>query len=439
MAAVTEGTQQRQKGGRHRRVRWPGMKAMAGRLSWGLGDQAVSSLTNFAVGLYVARSLGATAFGVFSLAWVTYGVILNISRGLATDPLMVRYSAVGVDAWRHATARAVGTALAVGCAAGVLSVVAGLAIGGKLGLAFVGLGIVLPGLLLQDAWRFGFFAAGKGQKAFINDLVWGLALAPALILAAKHGSVLGFVLAWGVSGAVAAGYGCFQTGILPNLSGVTSWLRSQRELGSRYLIENVSSSGASQLRAYGLGAIAGLAAVGTVRGAELLMGPFQAVLMGLSLVTVAEAARVLRRAPRKLPAFCLILGTGQAAAAMLWGLILLFLLPETVGVHMLGSIWPDAHKLILPATLSVMGASFSTGAASGLRALGLARLSLRSQVIASVFYATGGLAGAAVDGAVGSAWGVASATLIGSAVWWTQLRVGMRVHNAERTQEMRIP
>jgi hypothetical protein len=37
---------------------------MAGRLSWGLGDQAVSSLTNFAVGLYVARSLGTFAFGI---------------------------------------------------------------------------------------------------------------------------------------------------------------------------------------------------------------------------------------------------------------------------------------------------------------------------------------------------------------------------------------
>ena len=33
-------------------------RATAGRLSWGLADQAVSSLTNFAVGIVVARSLG---------------------------------------------------------------------------------------------------------------------------------------------------------------------------------------------------------------------------------------------------------------------------------------------------------------------------------------------------------------------------------------------
>jgi hypothetical protein len=42
------------------------------RLSWGVADQAVSSLTNFAVTIYVARMLGATQFGAFSLAYVTY-------------------------------------------------------------------------------------------------------------------------------------------------------------------------------------------------------------------------------------------------------------------------------------------------------------------------------------------------------------------------------
>lgn len=415
MSTVTEGGPRRSP-----------LRAMAGRLSWGLGDQAVSSLTNFAVGLYVARSLGATAFGVFTLAWVTYGVLINVSRGLGTDPLMVRFSGVATEAWRAATARAAGTALAVGIATGVVSVLAGLAIGGQVGLAFVGLGVVLPFLLLQDAWRFGFFAAGKGHKAFLNDIVWGLALAPAMVLAAKHGTVLGFVIGWGLSGGVAAIFGCFQSRIVPRLSAVRGWLHDQRDLGTRYLIENVSSSGASQLRAYGLGAIAGLAAVGTVRGAELLLGPFQAILMGLSLVTVAEAARVLRRAPHRLPLFCLALGAGQAAAALAWGLALILLLPEVVGVHLLGSIWPAAHALILPATVSVMGASFCTGAASGLRALGLARRSLRSQLAASAFYLTGGLVGAVLGGALGSAWGVAIATTTGSLIWWVQLHAGMR-------------
>ncbi|MGK5691402.1 hypothetical protein ACSNOJ_00545 [Streptomyces sp. URMC 128] len=413
-------------------------RALVGRLSWGLADQAASSVTNFAVGIYVARSLGLAAFGVFSLAWVTYGVVLSVSRGLATDPLVVRFSGVPDVSWRGAVARSSGTALGVGAAIGAACVVAGPALGGSVGSAFACLGVMLPGLLLQDAWRYAFFAAGTGRKAFVNDVVWGVALVPAMVVAARVGSVAAFVLAWGASAAVAAVYGCVQAGIRPRLTGARAWLREQRDLSYRYLAENVGVSGASQLRAYGLGAIVGVGAVGAVRGAELLLGPFLAVLMGLSLVTVAEAARVLRRAPHRLARFCLLLGGGQAAAALLWGTALL-LMPDRLGELVLGDVWSSAAELIVPATLGVAGAGLGTGAAAGLRALGAARRSLRSQLFASACYVIGGLGGAAVAGTVGSAWGVAAATVCGSAVWWLHLRSALRERHQDLFREVRTP
>ncbi|MEU4967975.1 hypothetical protein AB0G27_21550 [Streptomyces smyrnaeus] len=411
-------------------------RAIVGRLSWGLADQAASSLTNFAVGIYVARSLGLVAFGVFSLAWVTYGVVLSVSRGLATDPLMVRFSGVSDASWRGAAARSSGTALGVGAALGAACLAVGSALGGGVGTAFACLGVMLPGLLLQDAWRYAFFAAGTGRKAFVNDLVWGLALVPAMVVAARVGSVAAFVLAWGASATVAAAYGCLQSGIRPRSSGTREWLREHRDLGYRYLVENVSNSGAGQLRAYGLGAIVGVSAVGVVRGAELLLGPFLAVLMGLSLVTVAEAARVLRRSPHRLGTFCLLLGGGQAAAALLWGAALL-LVPDRAGELVLGGVWHSASELIVPATLGVAGAGLGTGAAAGLRALGAARRSLRSQLFASICYVGGGLGGAAVAGTIGSAWGVAAATVCGSAVWWLHLRSALRRHRQDSVPEVR--
>lgn len=411
-------------------------RAFAGRLSWGLADQAASSISNFAVGIYVARSLGVTAFGVFSLAWVTYGVVLNVSRGLATDPLVVRFSGVSDASWRGAVARSSGTALGVGGAIGAVCLVVGVALGGSVGPAFVCLGVMLPGLLLQDAWRYSFFAAGLGRKAFVNDLVWGVALVPALVVAARVGSVAAFVLAWGASATVAAGYGYIQSGIRPRTTQARAWLREQRDLGNRYLVENVSLSGAGQLRAYGLGVIVGVGAVGAVRGAELLLGPFLAVLMGLSLVTVAEAARVLRRAPHRLGRFCLLLGGGQAAAALLWGGALL-LMPDRLGELVLGDVWHLASQLIVPVTLGVACAGLGTGAAAGLRALAAARRSLRCQLFASACYVAGGLGGAALGGTVGSAWGVAAATLAGSAVWWLQLRSALREHHQDTIPEVR--
>ncbi|MFD0417353.1 hypothetical protein [Streptomyces sp. NPDC127108] len=413
-------------------------RAIVGRLSWGVADQAVCSMTNFAVGIYVARSLGLAAFGVFSLAWVTYGVVLSVSRGLATDPLVVRFSGVPGWAWRGAATRSTGTALAVGGVVGAVSLVVGLGVGGRVGPAFAALGVVLPALLLQDAWRFSFFAVGTGRKAFLNDLLAGLALVPALLVAARVDTVAAFVLAWGTAAAVAAGYGCLQSGIRPRLTGARAWVREHRDLGYRYLVENVGVSGASQLRAYGLGAIVGVSAVGVIRGAELLLGPFLAVLMGLSLVTVAEAARVLRRASHRLATFCLLLGGGQAVAALFWGGALL-LVPDRIGEFVLGGVWNAASELIVPATLGVAGASLGVGATVGLRALGAARRSLRSQLFASAAYVGGGLGGAAAGGTVGSAWGVAAATVVSSAVWWLQLRSALREHHQKPIPEVRKP
>lgn len=402
-------------------------RAAAGRLSWGLGDQAVSSLINFGVGLFVARSLGVTGFGVFTLAWVSHGVVLNLSRGLTSDPFVVRFSGVAAGSWRAAARGACGTALLVGVLAGALSALAGtgfVAAGlGDIGAAFLALAIVLPVLLLQDCWRFAFVASGRGRAAFANDVVRAAVMVPALLLAAADGSVFGFVVAWGAASAVASGYGCWQALALPSPRGAVGWLRGHRDLGVRYLVENVSNSGASQLRSYGVGGIAGLGAVGALRGAELLLGPFLAVLMGLSMVAVPEAARVLRRSPRGLRRFCVLLGGGQAVAALVWGMALLLALPDGVGRAVLGPVWAVAAPLILPVTLSVTGAGVVAGASAGLHALGAARRSMRSQLLASVLYLTCGLAGAAVAGAAGASWGSAAAMWVGAAVWWHQLRL----------------
>ena len=404
------------------------VRAMAQRLSWGLGDQAVSSLTNFFVGVVVAHSVSPAYFGIFTLAWITYGVVLNVSRGLTSDPLVVRFSGVPDASWRAAVAAASGTALVLGVLAGGASVLAGAMIGGQVGHAFVALGLVLPGLMLQDTWRFACFAAGHGRKAFLNDLTWGVALVPALLLAVGQRSVFGFVLAWGLAGAVAAGYGCLQTGIVPSLHGIGGWLRQHRDLGPRYLVENVSNSGAVQLRMYGLGAIAGVSDVGALRGAELLLGPFLMVLMGLTLFAVPEASRLLREAPHRLPRFCLLLGGGQAVTAATWGLMLLFLLPDSVGRAVLDDVWDLASPLILPVSISVTGAGLVAGAAAGLRALGAARRSVRAQLFASAGYVGGGLTGAAIAGALGSSWGSATAMWCGAVVWWLQFRAAMNEH-----------
>ena len=406
-------------------VRW-GRGGRTHRLSWGLADQAVSSLTNLTVVIVVARSLGPREFGIFSLAYVTYSFSLNVSRGLATDPLVVRFSGVSSESWRAAVRTSAGTATTVGCVIGAGCLLVGIAIGGAIGGTFVALGAVLPGLLLQDSWRYAFFAAGMGAKSFANDIAWGVALVPLIVLASRQADVAWFVLAWGAAGGLAALLGILQAGMMPRPSDTRIWLAQQRELGSRYLIENVSMATATQLRIFGLGAIAGLSAVGAVRGAELLLGPWLAVVMGLSQVAVPEAARALRRSVRALVVFCTALGVVQAVGVAAWGLSIMFLLPDALGIRLLGSLWEPATALILPTTLAFMGIGMMNGATAGLRALAAAPRSLRATLLCAIAYFLGGFGGAMAGGALGSAWGVAVATVTGAGVWWWQLRAGLR-------------
>jgi O-antigen/teichoic acid export membrane protein len=398
------------------------------RLGWGVVDQGVSSLTNFAVTIEVARTLGAAQFGAFSLAYVTYSFALNASRGLATDPLMVRFSNSELPVWRRAVASCTGTSVVVGMVAGLLALVAAAVLHGTTRSTFLALGLTMPALMLQDSWRYAFFALGRGGHSFLNDLVWGLALVPALVLLKVTGreTAFWFVFAWGAAAGVAAVVGLFQARVIPRLSGTRDWLSKHRDLGWRYLAEGTCSSATLQLRTYGVSLILGLAAVGYVQAASTLMGPFTVLFFGLSLVMIPEAARILDRSPRRLPLFCVLVTAALAGAALLWGVFLLVALPRGLGTWLLGPIWRPTYPLVLPYTICLLEGSISIGAGAGLRALGAARQSLRAMVIGSVLVVIFSLAGAQLGGASGTVQGAAVGGAFGSLMWWWQLRTAFR-------------
>lgn len=409
----------------------PRKLAKARRFGWGVADQAVSSLTNAAVSFYVARELGAAQFGAFSLAYVTYSLVVNASRGLATDPLAVRYSSAELPVWRRAVAGSTGTAIAVGGVASLCVLTAAVLLGGTTKMAFIALGMMLPGLMLQDSWRFAFFALGRGSQACLNDTIQGVALVPALLLLklTHHSDVFSFVLAWGASANIAAAVGPFQARVIPRVDQAWAWIWQHRDLGPRYLLENTANSASGQVRIYGVGLILGLSAVGYLEAAALLMGPFMALLMGTLLVTVPEAARVLQRSPERLWRFCLVLGAGLGLAAFAWGATLILLMPLGLGHLLIGPIWRQAYPLMLPTTLWFTGTGVGIGASAGLRALGASRRSLLAQTSYSVVSVIIYLIGAYYGGAMGAAVAGAIAVVPGTVFWWYQLRLALRDAN----------
>jgi len=392
---------------------------MAQRASWGLSDQALSSLTNFAVGVIVARSVSSDEFGAFSLAFAVYLVALGASRAIASEPLLVRFSASGPDEWRRGTASSTGTATALGMIGGVLILVVGLFADGTLSQGLIALGITLPGLLLQDSWRLAFFTKGQGVLAFVNDLVWAMLLIPMFALAVTRESnqVAWFMLAWGGSACGAALFGPLQSRVRPRIKDVVRWWKDHRDLAPRFLSEFIVRAGGTQLVFFGLGATAGLSAVGSMRAAQIILGPFQVVFQGIWLIAIPEQVRLLRTAPQRLRAASMTFSGFLAASAALYGIAVLFL-PDRIGRALVGGNWDGAAEIIFPLALSFAGLGGVMGAASGLRALAAASRSLQARTIVTVMIIVGGIGGALLGQSLGAAIGLAVAYWIGAAVWW---------------------
>ena len=152
--------------------------------------------------------------------------------------------------------------------------------------------------MLQDSWRYSFFALGQGSKAFVNDTIWTVALGAAAGGAAAASPDRVLVRAGvGAAAAVAACVGRCRPGCMPRLTGVGSGCRASRPR-PRYLSRTRPAAAPDSCASTGSVSSPGLAAVGYVQAASLLMGPFLVIFMGISLVTVPEATRILHRSPR---------------------------------------------------------------------------------------------------------------------------------------------
>ena len=392
------------------------------RAGWAISDQALSSGTNFVLAVAVARTTGAAGFGAFSLAFGAYLVALSVSRALASEPFAIRYSALEVDVWRIGAARATGSAFVVGSASGLLCVALGIAVGGEVGPALTVLGVGLPGLLVQDAWRFAFFAARRGRDAFANDLAWTVALAVALgfviVMGASDAGVL--IFAWAVGGAVGAIVGMIQSGVRPSPLQTRTWWREHRDIAPRLALEGLVLSGTQQATFVGIAGVAGLAILGALRAGQVLMNAMHVVTYAIPLFAVPEAVHLRMRSTSALLRFCLLIGGSLTALATLWGIALL-LAPEQLGRALLRDSWTAARPVLLGVTVGTAAGGTQMGALVGLRSLASTRRSLAARLASSTLIFIGGVAGAAMAGAAGAAWGMAAGVCIGTVLWWAQL------------------
>lgn len=392
------------------------------RAGWNIVDQGLSALTNVALSFVVARNVDAAGFGAFAVAFLVFSLLIGLQRALVGQPLSIRHSHVTGPVRRRVAREAFGTVLALVLPVSVGVVVASRFVTGPLQPTLLALAVALPFLLLQDTCRMAFFAWAKPQLATLNDLVWTVAqfAAIAAVVLLGRSSTWALVLCWGLGAAVAAAVGMVQLRVVPGFARVWAWVREHRDLVGYLLAEYLLGVGAFQGGILLVGGALGVSDIGSLRGAQVLIGPLGVVSAALITFGVPEVSR-RGRLPRRV---LLLAASGSAAmiALTLLYTVLLLLIPESVGTALLGDTWSGSRGVLVPIALGSAFAALKMGPVIFIYGLGLARKSVRLvallAVLAVVFMAVGARAGQAA----GLAWGMALAQLAVGPLWFWQLR-----------------
>lgn len=396
--------------------------AAALRAKWGIIDQGISSFTSFAVTAVVAHEVSPKGFGAFSVALATYICLLWAARSIVGEPYVVRWTKSPLPAQNDAARQAVGTAVLLGTLTGTIIVVIGAAFRGPTGAALAAMGGFLPSLLGQDAFRYVMLARGQARGAAAND---GLclvvqALVTATLLASGRANLISLIVAFGVGATAGAMYGVWQTRSVPSPAGWRRWLHRHVDLWLPFLLELLTVNAVPQLSILAIALTGGVVTVGAIRAGLFLFAPLSVLFSGLYLVALPEAVRLRARSDHQLRIFLVCLAVGMAVLDLFW-VTGISVLPYDLGRTLLKSNWASARDLRW--AIAAFSAAFTTMLAAnvGLRALDVARQSMRIRIWAGPLVFLSGIIGVEIGGAQGAAFGLAISSGLSAALAWAIL------------------
>ncbi|HYO85512.1 MAG TPA: hypothetical protein VES01_03500 [Dermatophilaceae bacterium] len=406
----------------------PPIRSLPRRALWTFVDQGLSSVSNAALSIVVARSVNPTAFGSFAIAVLVFTFVIGTSRAMITDPLVIRFSTADDHDHRGASGRAATAAMSLGTVTGLACVFAGLiaGIGGDLGAALICLGVLLPGLLVQDAWRYVFFSRGDPLRATIIDLTWAVVQFGiiAVLLFVGKGTMVTLMLSWGVGAVVAAVLGGILQKQRLSATGGLGWLRENRHLSWRLGADFVVNQGAGTTAVALVGPVSSVSAVGALSAARTLLGPLQLLFSGttsfvLPVFAGSVASRRLRR-QAALTSLCLVTAAGVWVLAMVQ-------LPTEWGIWLLRENWAGAAAVIPALGWSMIMIAGAVGAGLGLKARSEAQLLLKVTLLQAPLLLGLGALGGWLNGAPGAALAFAAVQTLGFAItWWAFLSTDKR-------------
>lgn len=397
------------------------------RLSWTVIDQGVSAATNLLLSLLVARSTTAEGFGAFAVAFLVYGLVIGLTRAVVGQPLQITYASASEHGFRRAAGHALGAAAVLGSLAALLTISAGLTIGGPTGAALIALGPWYPALVLQDTYRMAFFTEGRPKGAAAIDSVWaGVVLGGfgiAIAVGAAHNVAIPLSL-WGLGAAVATVMGMGLLGVRVRPRGAVRWMRERKDLSGYLGTEYLLTMGIAQAGILMVGVVTSQAGVGAIRAAQVLLGPTNVIGSAAMVFTTTEVARRPSASARHRWHLAAAISGGLAMAIALYVTVLL-ILPDSVGVHLLGDTWSGAASVLLPLSIVCVAASLGAGPVATLYGMGLARATLHINVLRAALNIAFLCIGVTHWGALGAAWALAVTELILVPVWCVRLRIAL--------------
>lgn len=389
--------------------------------TFGVLDQAVSSLTNILVVVMAARISSREDFASFAIVYTVFSVLMGASAAYVGHVIVLdrRGEPHVAAAARAAVVVVAASALGVG---GVTAVVLSSA-DGSTARALAMLGLVLPIVLTQDILRYCFSALRLAHAALIGDILRLVAVVAVLGVQPEGSSAGTLVLGWGLSAFPAVLFGVVfllrrpvdgRLDVAPLLRG--------NSLGRRFVTEYAVGNAASQVSVVTLGVVADKLAVGALRGATTLLGPLNVLFNATTAFGPPQLARLpsARRVVRATSFVAVVLG----AVAVTWTGVLL-LLPEAVGREILGDTWESAHQILVPVGAQYLAMAAGTSAIVTLRVLE-PTATLRIQVTFSVVSVGALFAGYALGGVSGAAWGLALGSALKAVAMWARVRRALR-------------
>ena len=363
-------------------------------------DQLIYSGSNFALAVLGGRTLTQSDFGRFALAILAISIMVNLGKAVWHEPDL----ADGVSATWPPPWWLVGVA--------VLSTLAATA------LPF--LGVVIAAVVVavaQDRVRYRAFAARDVRPVVAGDSVWLGFVAAYILLAVELDSPSDILLVWTAGACLSISV--IVIGSRPPLAPRST---SRVPIGQRWalLLDNMLSSGMTQIGGLVLAVFLTIDDIATLRAAIIVLGPVGIVIGALTTWifssldrTKPDIANVARR-------------SSWVAVGSLVLTGVLGVLPATIGVRILGEAWPVRTVLMLIG-LSVTFQALSTPGMMLFRLTDQRRALLGLRITAFALFVTVVIGTAAFTGSVlATAGGYAAVNASFAVIVWLRLAMTKR-------------